>query len=279
MLPSDEERVPGGETPAAAPEADASVLPPSDPAAAPATPLPAKPLPARPLWHLRLARELAYVIILGTPVLLFFLIAQPRSQAGRLLSQLNAVEVNRTHFRQIERLATQFGGNAACVADNCLFQFQNAWLYRLHLAPQTEFSVMIERSGSPSDVGGGGVRAIDMAMLVSRSNVDDFPGSSTIASALVFDRRGFTGERPFQASITFGVNGVPGRTVVRIAPAATASQRARARGFNLRCLTRIGGCKTSRELLPGIWNGAERIQEAFTFLASPRLGGDALTRR
>ncbi|MGH9418044.1 MAG: hypothetical protein ACRD01_15595 [Terriglobales bacterium] len=257
MNSSDDERDPRGEAAETRSEQGAP-----EPQAAAA----AARQPAWHSWRRRLARELAYIVILGTPVLLFFLIAQPRSQAGRLLKELNAIEVSRTHFRQVERLATQYGGNAACVADNCLFQFQNAWMNRLHLAPLTEFSVMIERSGSPSDAGGGGIRAIDMAMLVSRRDPGDWPGSGTIASALVFDRGGFSGERPFQASITFGVNGVPGRTVVRIAPKATPSQRARARAFNLRCLTRIGGCNSSRELLPGIWSGAERIQEA---LAAP----------
>lgn len=157
----------------------------------------------------RLLRELAYVVVLGTPVLLFFLVAMPRSHAARLLRRLHAVQVSHTHFQKVEQLATQFGANAACVGDNCLFQFQNTWLHWLRLAPATQFSVMMQRRGSPSDPGGGEVGAVDMAMLVSRSSD---PGEA-IASALVFDRA--DGSGPYRASITFGADGKPGRTVVR----------------------------------------------------------------
>lgn len=207
-----------------------------------------------PLRH-RLLRELAYVLVLGTPVVLFFLIATPRSNAVKLLKRLSAVQVNRTHFNQVERLAADFNGYAACVGNNCLFQFQNEWLHRLRLAPRTEFTVMLHRGGDVSDAGGGEVAAIDMAMLVSR----DLPGGA-IASALVFDRGEMHPGGPYQASITFEANGRPDRTVVTLSPGATTRQRQSARAFNLRCLTRLGGCKTSRELLPRVWQGARHVQ-------------------
>ena len=200
--------------------------------------------------------EIALALLLAAPLALWLLILAPRSNALKLLQRLDQIQVSRTSFNQVQRLASQFGGDAACVGDNCLFEFQNVWLYRLHLAPITEFSVMMQRGGSPADPGGGRVAVIDMAMLVSR----DFNGRGTIASALVFDHdRGVGG--PFQASITFTADGRPDRTVVQISPAATASQRGQARNFNLQCLTRIGGCRDSHQLLPDVWNGARHLDD------------------
>lgn len=215
----------------------------------------------RPGWQRRLLRELAFVVVLGTPLLLFFLIASPRANAVKLLRDLNAVQVNRTHFHQVETLAAGFGSQAACVGDNCLFQFQNLWLHRLHLAPLTEFTVMVERGGAPTDPGGGEVRAIDMAMLVRSA-----PEGGSVTSALVFDRGDEPGGPPYQASVVIGRDGRPGRTVVLLSPHASARQRARARAFNLRCLTRIGGCATSRDLLPGVWQGARQIESVGLYL-------------
>ena len=43
----------------------------------------------------RLLRELAYIIVFGTPLVLFFLIAMPRSNAARLTKSLEPVAVNR----------------------------------------------------------------------------------------------------------------------------------------------------------------------------------------
>lgn len=203
--------------------------------------------------HQRLLRELAYVVVLGAPLALFFLVAMPRANAAKLLKGLGAVQVSHTHFAQVEQLAAQFGSHAACVGNNCLFQFQNQWMHWLHLAPLTEFSVMVQRQGSPGDPGGGEVGALDMAMLVN-SSVGD---GGAIASAVVFER---SAGGAYDASITFGADGKPGRTVVTMAPGVSPRQRARARAFNLACLTRIGGCRTSRDLLPGVWQGARRIQ-------------------
>ncbi|MGH9412349.1 MAG: hypothetical protein ACRD0Y_01285 [Terriglobales bacterium] len=207
---------------------------------------------------MRLLKELAFVVIIGTPVLLFFLVVAPRSHASHLLRQLRAVEVEHTQFNSVEALARAYGSSAACVGDNCLFQFQNVWLHRLRLAPRTEFSVMLRRQGSESDAGGGVVGAMDMAMLVSPDAPSDAGGA--IASAMVFDHIDADGLPPYDASITFGSNGKPGRTVVRMSPHASAHERRAAREFNLGCLTRIGGCRTSRQLLPTVWRGARRIQ-------------------
>ncbi|MGH9393917.1 MAG: hypothetical protein ACRD1E_07080 [Terriglobales bacterium] len=209
----------------------------------------------KPELHRRMLRELAFVVVVGAPVLLFFLVAMPRANAGKLLKRLSGVEVHHTRFRQVEQLASQFSGYSACLSDNCVFQFQNRWLHRLGLAPLTEFTVMLSRSGLPSDPGGGGIGALDMAMLVVR----DPPAGGAIASALVFDREGPPGAA-FDASVIIDPDGHAGRTVVRLSPSASPRQRSRARAFNLRCLTSLGGCKNSRELLPGVWQEARRIQ-------------------
>jgi hypothetical protein len=206
----------------------------------------------------RLMRGVVLAVVVGAGVWWLLLVFAPRSNAGRLLRGLRSVHVARTHFDRVERLATQFGSSGACVGGNCLFQFQNTALHWLHLAPVTQFSVLLRRSGSPGDPGGGTVGSIDWAMLVIRT-----PGvGAPVASALVFERSRIPPGGPFQASILMDARGIPGRTVVRLAPGATARQRRQARAFNLRCLTRLGGCTSSRELLPSVWNDAQRIQSA-----------------
>lgn len=220
-------------------------------------------------WQRRLLTELAFVVVLGTPVVLFLLIASPRVQAVKLLKQLNSLQINRSSFHQAQALAGQFGRQAACVGDNCLFQFQNAWLHRLHLAPLTEFTVMLVRGGVPSDPGGGSLRAVDISLLVDTAQKD-----GAIASALVFERAGAQGDPAFQASVTIASDGHAGRTVVIMTPQASAREKARARAFNLRCLTRLGGCHSSRDLLPGVWNGARRVEQV---QSTPEVNSHATT--
>ncbi len=233
------------------PEAESAALP---PAGQPVSSVPSGARYRR--LRRRLLRELAFVLVLGAPLVLLVLIFAPRNDAGRLLRSLSPVRVAQTPFDRIERLATQFGASGACVGDECLFQFQNTWLYRLHLAPVTQFSVLLRRHGSPGDPGGGTVGSLDFSMLVVRS-----PGvGDAIASALVFERAGPQPGGPFQVSVLINHRGVPGRTIVRLASGATALQRRAARAFNLRCLTRLGGCTSSRQLLPEVWRGARRIQ-------------------
>ncbi len=224
----------------------------------------------KPRWSTRLLRELAFIVIIGTPVLLFFLVMAPRSHAAHLLRQLRTVQVEQTRFTAIEALARAYGDSAACVGDNCLFQFQNAWLHWLRLAPHTEFSVMIRREGGASDPGGGVVGSMDMAMLVSPNTYTNRGGA--IASAMVFDHMDADGLPPYDAAITFDSKGQPGRTVVRMSPRASAGEQRRAHEFNLGCLTRIGGCRTSRQLLPAVWRGVRRIQ---TVRLAPPLRGAA----
>jgi|GEM_PF-2841135 len=209
-------------------------------------------------WHRRLLREGAFVLAVGLPVLLFFAAARPRANASRLLKRLSSVEVGRSHFQPIEKMAADFPGFSTCSGDSCVFQFQNTWMHRFHLAPLTEFTALLRRGGLASDPGGGSVGALDLAMLVRQDN-------GAITSAMMFDRmapQGAAAGASFDASITFDAQGRPGRTIVLLAPTAPARQRQRARGFNLACLTSLGGCKTSRELLPTIWQGARRIQSA-----------------
>jgi hypothetical protein len=211
----------------------------------------------KPGWRRRIVVELAWLVVLGTPVLLFFLITMPRSHAARLMRELKDVEVSQTRFRAVEALARQYGDDAACVGDNCLFQFQNVWLHRLRLAPRTEFTVMVRRHGSADEDGGGEVGVLDMAMLVS----PDGNSGGAIASALVFEHMVGDGA-PWNASITLDANGRPVRTVVEFSPQASLGHRREARSFNLACLTKVGGCKSSRELLRGVWDSARRVQSA-----------------
>lgn len=185
------------------------------------------------------------VVALGALIALILLVTMPRAEAARAQVALQAMTVGQTHFQGVEQLAQEFGGNALCVGDNCVFQFRNRWLHWLHLAPLTQFSVKVHRQGSAWDPGGGSVGAMDWAMLVNRDPL----GSGIVASALVFERTGAAAD-PFRVNAVMGTGGRPRRTTVMLAPNASPTQRAQAVAFNLRCLTRIGGCRASSELLP-----------------------------
>lgn len=123
-----------------------------------------------------------------------------------------------------------------CTSDHCdfRFSFQNIWLHRLLLAPLTELGAEIQ-------VRGGKVDSTNVGLLV---------GPRGAVALTVQDCSG----RQKTA--------IPGRrdpliTLVEIAPTATPAQHRGAFAFNLTCLSKIGGCKNSYQLLPSLPPGED----------------------
>src|SRR5579863_6753455 len=121
-----------------------------------------------------------------------------------------------------------------CVADKCdyTFAFKNTWLSRLRLAPFTDFAAEIKvRNGQAA------MRIVDYVCKRGDSGfiasvVDDSTGEL---------RGGFPASRNIQ------------KTIIILTSESTTAQRKQAYAFNLVCLSKIGGCKDSFELLPGPW--------------------------
>jgi len=191
----------------------------------------------------------AVVLVLLVTALLLRAIEQPREQAAELLQQVQALEIGQTPYSQIEQLVAEYSGRSTCYEDDCSVRFDNAWMHRLGLAPMTQLQVMLHRRESR-------LSGINLAMMVTGATLQQPPR----ATAMVFDAPPQGDSPAWRAVITDDANGRPVKTFVQISTQAQAEQRKAAYGFNLSCLTRRGGCQTSRELLPGVWKNAQRVE-------------------
>jgi hypothetical protein len=175
-------------------------------------------------------------------------------RARDLLAAMQTVRVGKTSLPEVENLASQLGGVAhqPCDASFCNVDFgpvQNSLLTKLHLAPAT-------RLGSRITVQNGTVSYLTIGYDVTSP-------ARTIASADVFifritDEWAFpAGGAPFEVNVRWGASGpsMPDqrwKIGVRMTPAAPQELQRTAFAFDLSCLTRLRGCTSGDELLPGI---------------------------
>ncbi len=202
---------------------------------------------SRPARARRLFVAFVILVLLVTAAL-YRAIEQPRWQAAKLLQQTQALQIGHTPFSQIEQLITEYPGRNTCYEDDCSVRFDNAWMHRLGLAPVTQLQVILHRRESR-------LSGINAAMMVADKSLQQQP----LATAMVFDSPQQGSSPAWRAVITDDATRRPVKTFVQMSPQATADQRRASFGFNLGCLTRRGGCQTSRDLLPGVWQNASRI--------------------
>ena len=188
------------------------------------------------------------ILVLLVTAALYRAIEQPRWQAAKLLRQTQALQIGQTPFSRIEQLVAEYPGRNTCYEDDCSVRFDNVWMHRLDLAPVTQLQVILHRRESR-------LAGINMAMMVVDKSLQQQP----LATAMVFDGPQQGGSPAWRAVITDDASRRPVKTFVQMSPQASADQRTAAFGFNLDCLTRRGGCQTSRDLLPGVWQSASRI--------------------
>jgi len=132
------------------------------------------------------------------------------------------------------RLPGAGGLPPGCSADHCdyLFEFQNTWLHRLHLARFTSFGAEIKiRNGLVV------IRSIEF--LVVRGQLIFF--AAVVEDSTDKLRRPLPSRR------------LKAKTIIWLTAESTAAERQQSFAFNLECLSKIGGCKDSFELLPGPW--------------------------
>ncbi|MBZ5672520.1 MAG: hypothetical protein LAO04_22700 [Acidobacteriia bacterium] len=171
---------------------------------------------------------------------------QARQNAEILLGELRDLRPGKATIADAERLARiqnrflrkgspSWNGNV----QHFDFWYDNALLFRLHLAPRVVFAVRLDvYHGSLSFTG---------------VNLSSGPYPSPRhygASLLEFSKKNDLDDRVYSLSQTKGIT-------VRLYPGATLEQRAQAYSFNLKCLDKIGGCHDDKELLPGPWQTAK----------------------
>ena len=122
-----------------------------------------------------------------------------------------------------------------CTAEHCYMgiRISNETLLPVHVVPLTIFSTGIR-------INGGVVTEIDMGFLSDT-------GKPLFCSALTVERV----YNPLDTGEFFAATPELCKKTVYLTPKAAARDRAKAFNFRLSCLSRLGGCKTAPELLPG----------------------------
>lgn len=200
-------------------------------------------------WLARRMTAMVVLALLLVSAALYRAIEQPQRQAARFLGQVQELQVGQTAYSQVRQLVAEYPGQSRCYENDCSVRFDNAWLHRLGLAPVTQLQVMLHRSESR-------LSGINMAMMVAGASLQQPPR----AAAMVFVAPHRDSGPAWRAVITDDAQGHPVKTFVQMSPQAPAPQRNAAFAFNLGCLTRWRGCATSRDLLPGVWQNASRIE-------------------
>lgn len=192
---------------------------------------------------------------------------QNRDRAKAFLREASALQLRVSTLTQVQQLVSRYGGLAepgTCDLRGCsyFFSFDNGWLRRLHLAPQTRFSCTLGVSG--------GVLDYRRVFLTSGN-------TSAVFGAFVEEQlsppKGIS--EPFYISRQWEKSGERWRVHVAVTPDATAEERRIAYALNLNCLSKLGGCKDAQQLLPSVtWGGASsnvKIGDWMNFPREPRI--------
>jgi hypothetical protein len=192
-----------------------------------------------------------------------------RNRAEAFLAGATALQLRSATLQQVQRLSVTYGGHiepTTCDPQGCAytFRFDNGWLHRLRLAPLTLLTCTLGLAGNTlvyrrvflTTTGKG----LDSGAFVQEWV--SYPEGLQVFKKSFDVRPQFLGE---SAEIKWRVH-------VNLTADATTEQHRIAYGLNLRCLSRIGGCRDAQQLLPSIvWqnfhargNGERRGSARFT---------------
>ena len=163
-----------------------------------------------------------------------------RAKGNAFLSDVRQLRVGQSTYDDVLRIKTKYEGrpwseDKACDRDQCIvnFSFDNKWLYHFGLVPGTMF------------IGGLTVRQgtlvrIDLALQSNPTFDAMMEEISAEPNVLAYE----VGGKQLISR--------PAYTYVwaHITSAASQDERQKVYAFNLKCLTKWGGCKDSNELLP-----------------------------
>jgi hypothetical protein len=162
-----------------------------------------------------------------------------RARGNAFLSDVRQLRVGQSTYDDVLRIKTKYEGRSwsedkAC-DDQCIvnFSFDNKWLYHFGLVPGTMFIGGLT-------VSKGILVRID---LTFQSNpkfdamTDEIPAKPNVLAYEVGGKQ-FISRRAYSY------------VWAHITSAASQDERQKVYAFNLKCLTKWGGCKDSNELLP-----------------------------
>ena len=176
-------------------------------------------------------------------------------RAGRFLADLTALRLGESTFDDAKRLKDRYDGFVFpvsddprdCTAERCgfAFRFENTWLSRLRLAvPTALFCGVTVRAGRVD--GRSAWLACDTRPFETDVMVIEGPPNRFGPP----DRHEELGGIYHHAKA--------GHWVIKLASPANPALRQSAFAFNLGCLSRIGGCRTKEDILPGMWQKAPK---------------------
>jgi hypothetical protein len=167
------------------------------------------------------------------------------------LADVSKLTLDRSTFDDAQKLAIKYRAAIAeeqnvvgdtalgCTPEHCEFKFffHNNWLRRLRLAPPVWL-----RAGIGVSRGRIAYRHVE---LCSGEGAAYYSAYVTEVPNLPQPLKDYNVGRQWSSDIKWRVS-------IEMTPAATAQEHGQAYRFNVRCLSRLGGCKDASELLPSI---------------------------
>jgi hypothetical protein len=163
-----------------------------------------------------------------------------RAKGNAFLWDVRQLRVGQSTYDDVLKIRTKYEGRSwsedkACDRDQCNvnFSFDNKWLYRFGLVPGTMFigGLTVSR---------GTLVRIDLALQSNPKFDAMMEEISAEPSVLAYEVGGK--ELVSRPAYSF--------VWAHITSAASQDERDRVYAFNLKCLTKLGGCKDSNQLLP-----------------------------
>ena len=171
-----------------------------------------------------------------------------REAAKALLRDVGGIRVGEATYAEAVKLSTKYAVYRTAASEPCSptmcnysFGFDNEWLSRLHLVPGTVLTVQVY-------VSDGKVTWIELMMGTSGIGgaiavVQEFPSLKTGPHFAAGGK--VVTHNPWHAL----------QTNVQFTADAPTIDKERALAFNLSCLTKLGGCEFSEEMLPQVHVG------------------------
>jgi hypothetical protein len=186
-------------------------------------------------------------IVIITVSILFFAVlknhtSREKSRAASFLGSVSSLRLGSSTVEEVRQLVREYSGKAeqpACTSASCVyfFSFNNGWIHDLRLAPRTRLTCTL---------------GVEDGVLKYRHIFYTSGNTSAAFGAFIEERlsspKGVP--EPFYVSRQSDKSGAHWRIHVEMTAAASPEQHRLAYGFDLKCLSRIGGPCDAQKLLP-----------------------------
>lgn len=167
-----------------------------------------------------------------------------REFGNTFLSDVRKLHVSQSTYADVLRIQTKYRSRSLIEGDGCNknlciidFSDDNKWLYHFGLVPGARFSAGLT-------VKQGILVKISLSLFSNPhydASTDETVAEPSVSSYQIGGKKLISG-RAYSY------------VWARITTAATSDEREKAYAFNLACLTKLGGCKNSNEILPLLRN-------------------------